>query len=111
MLSYLPKGFELVTVSPMDHWPRSLFYIVFASYFAVLSLKFLKSTNPGVTLLYSPKNPFTSVKVVKGRAKSIPKGYKASFNSPISTAFLGLLLFTAAQTLLVMMFKRVDYFF
>jgi hypothetical protein len=107
----LPTGFELVTVSPMDHWVRSLFYVLFGSYFAVLSLKFLKSANPGVTILYHKANPFTSIKVVKGHLKSVPKGYVASFNGPLSTAFLGLLLFTAAQVLIVMMFKRIDYFF
>jgi hypothetical protein len=107
----LPKGFELITVSPLDHWPRSLFMIIFSAYFSVLSLKFLKSANPGVTILYSTKNILTSLKVLKGKLKSTPKGYKASYNSPLSAALLGLLLFSAAEALLVMMFKRIDYFF
>jgi|SRR3990172_9299604 len=107
----LPRSFELVNVSPMDHWFRSIFYIVFGAYFAVLSLKFLKNATPGVTLIYSPNNLFASVKVVKGKTKSAPKGFVASYNGPLSTAFLGLLLFAAAELLLVMMFKRIDYLF
>lgn len=106
-----PRSFEFVNISPLEHWPRSIFYIVFGAYFAVLSLKFLKGTNPGVTLVYSPKNPFTSIKIHRGKVKSVPRGFIASYNSPLSTALLGLLLFTAAQLFVVMMFLRVDYFF
>jgi hypothetical protein len=106
-----PAQVELVTVSPSDHWIRSIIMISFGAYFAVLSLKFLKNVTTGVTLVYSPSNPFLSLNIVKGKIKSVPKGHKASYNGPLSTALLGLLLFAAAQTLIVMMFKRAEYMF
>ena len=104
---------EFPTVSPMEHWPRSVFMVFFGAYFAVISLKFFKNINSGATIALIPKSPLLTFRVIPGKTKLTQKDLKAgfvkSYNGPASTAFLGMVFFAAAQLMLVMMFKTVEY--
>lgn len=85
------------------------------AYFAVISLKFLKTVTSGATILLVPANPLFTFTVISGNAKLSQalksRGYIKSYNGPIGTAILGMLFFIAAQMMIVMMFKKVEYLF
>jgi hypothetical protein len=77
--------------------------------FAFYSLFFLRRVNSGSTIIVNPQKPLTTFMVVSGKI-SLTKSQKSqgfiiSFNGPIASAFLGLLLFSASESLLVMILK------
>ncbi len=106
---------DFPTVSPLEHWPRSMFMIFFGAYFAVLSLKFLKNIKQGSSITVHPGDPLLSFLVLNGRVNLTKlqqkQGFIKSYNGPASTAALGLLFYFAAQIMIVMMFKTIDYTF
>jgi hypothetical protein len=100
---------DLPVSSPLEHLPRSLFSGGFAVIFALVSIQFLRAVNSGSTILIDKHNPLLSFQVREGKvtlAKSqIARGLVKSYNGPLSTAFMGLLFFAAAQFLIVLVFK------
>jgi ABC-type arginine/histidine transport system permease subunit len=108
-------GIEYVTVSPLLHPVRTTVLSLPVMVFAYLSLKFLKDVNAGSTIVYQPTNFIRSFSVYSGSYNLSPKqkkqGFKSSFNNSYASAFLGLLLFSVAEFLLVVIFKQPEYTF
>ncbi len=111
----LPFSVDFPTISPSDHPFRSLYTLFFGAFFTAFSLRLLQNLRTGVTLISLPKHFYFPTRIVPGRVKLTSsqksQGYVASYNSPFFTAVLGLLLYAAAQILIVLMFKGVDYTF
>lgn len=109
-----PQARYLVSASPLDDWPRSVFLVTTSAYLAVISLKLFRSVHSGCTLALRQSNPF-SLRIFSGKSKPSPAllkaGYRAHYNGPGLTAFLALAYFATAQFLLVIMFKRMDFIF
>ena len=112
------SSFYLSTVSPLNDPVRFAFTFLFGTHFFIYSLRFFHSLNSGVTILFNRHRPITTFVnlQVRGGHTQLPQrksyyGIVKSYNSPLSTAFLGLLFFAASVVLLVIMFKRIDYIY
>src|SRR3989344_5859686 len=106
-----PSSVELANASPADHPLRTAFFLLPILYFAVSSLQLLRRVNSGSTFIVHPHNLF-SLRIFSGKntVKS-KKDLMISYNGPLSTAFLGLLFFAAAEFLLVSLFLSPLYTF
>jgi len=112
------SGFYLTTVSPLNDPARFIFSLLFAVHFYNYSLKFLRFLKPGATINFNRRRPIRSLAFLQVRPgrphitqdKTVPDIIR-SYNSPQSTAFLGLLFYTAAVILIVLTFKRIDYIY
>ena len=108
-------AFDLVTVSPADDLLRTVIFVIPAAILAYLSLYFLRKVSLGSTIIVNPKNVPGTFRVFSGKqplsSRLEKQGYLKSYNGPGASAFLGLLMFAVAEFLIVMIFKRVDYFF
>jgi len=75
----------------------------------------MRSINPGSTITFLPRDPLFTFRIWPGKINLTlsqkKTGLIKSYNGPAGTAFLGLLFFSAAQLLLVLVFKEVVYFF
>jgi hypothetical protein len=108
-------GIEYVTVSPLLHPLRTIILSFPVMVFAHFSLRFLKDINAGSTIVYQPKNFIKTFTVYSGKyyltQAQKKHGFISSFNSPYISAFLGLLIFSVAEFLLVVIFKQPEYTF
>jgi hypothetical protein len=108
-------GIDWVTVSPLVHPWRTFVFSFPIVFFAFLSLHFLRQVSSGSTIIYCPAKLFTTFQVVPGKhgltKTQLRQGCVKSYNGPVISAALGLLLFSASQVLLVLLFKQVEYHF
>ncbi len=108
--------FRAVTVSfaqvtPFDHPFRTLVFAFPVVFFSVWSLQFFRHLSRGSTFLIHRSR----IQLLPGKYHLTPaqakRGYWTSYNSPAWSAFLGFLLFTVAEILLIFLFLRPDYTF
>lgn len=108
-------GVNWVTVSPMVHPLKTLFFSFPIVLFSYLSLHFLRRVNSGSTIIVCPARFLTTFQIIPGKssltASQKKLGCIRSYNGPLISALLGLFLFAAAEFLLVILFKQPDYLF
>ena len=106
-------GVEWVTVSPLSTPFRALFFLYPVLLFVYLSLHFFRRVNSGSTIIVQPVNFLRTLRVLPGKhtlsKAQISHGYFKSYDGPWASAFLGLFLFTAAEILIVFLFKQPVY--
>jgi hypothetical protein len=112
-INQMSSGVELVNISPFAHPLRTVTFSVPILLFSFYSLCFFRRVNSGATIIVHPRKIFTTLYIVPGKA-ALSKdqksaGYIKSYNGPASSAILGLLLFAAAEFLLVLLFKQAVY--
>jgi len=106
---------DWVTVSPALHIWRTFIFSFPIIFFSNLSLHFLRRVNSGSTIIVCPARIFTSFQVIPGKVGLTTamkkQGCIRSYNGPLASAFLGLLLFASAEFLLILLFKQPVYYF
>jgi hypothetical protein len=102
--------FELVTASPFSNLPKSIFAITMLIIFLVLTLRFVRYINKGVTL--SGPIPLPLPLVVRGGdVRKKHKNRITTYVSPASTAILSLVFYFVAHFMIIVLFKTVNYTF
>jgi hypothetical protein len=106
---------DWVTVSPANHPLRTFFFFFPIFFFSYFSLHFLRQVNSGSTIIVCPTRFWNSFQIISGKynltSAQKKQGCIKSYNGPVSSAFLGLLMFAAAEFLLILLFKQPEYFF
>lgn len=101
---------HLYNAPPWSHPWRTAFFILPIVVFTVYSLQFFRNVNLGVTVAL-PKKGFPLLLIFPGNLSKSKKYRLAHYDSPILVFLMGLLLFTAAEILIIMLFKEASYTF
>jgi hypothetical protein len=106
---------QWITVSPFSHPWRTLIFSFPIIIFSYMSLNFLRRVSLGSTIIICSSHFPIFLKVVAGKIKLTTsqkkQGCQGSYCSPITSAFLGLLLFASAEILMIMLFMQPVYYF
>jgi len=108
-------GVNWETVSPCSHPLRATIFSLPILLFAYYSLILFRNLSRGSTIIVNPKNPIFSFGIISGKynltKQQKSNGYISSYNGQFSSAILGLILFSASEILLVLLFKSPEYLF